>query len=203
MVNHRTALKTHFWPWYYKISTTDTTTSSILIYTSFLRFFFLVSFQYENVLSQVQKNSKNSFGDDVSVKVRGSFLGNTESWNEAGGTRNGFSTPPSKPTACSSSFWYTAWIHTHTHTYWSSSSSLPQSMEDEKPMSVRILILKSTVFWFWFCYSRAWSSLLSASLLAGGEGRACVWCVFAHVCERVLCERVSVFSYLDVCELKS
>lgn len=35
---------------------------------------------------------------------------------------------------------------THTHTHFSSTSSFPQSMEDEKPMSVRILILKSTVF---------------------------------------------------------
>lgn len=82
-------------------------------------------------------------------------------------------------------FWYTAEnTHTHTHAWWSStSSSLPQSMEDEKPMSAHILILKSTVFWFWVCYSRAWSSLLSASLPAGGEC-VCVWfwvgvCVYA------------------------
>lgn len=79
--------------------------------------------------------------------------------------------------------WYIANTHTHTdthsHAWWSStSSSLPWSMEDEKPMSAHILILKSTVFWFWFCYSRAWSGLLSASLQTEGL------CVCVCSCER-------------------
>lgn len=71
--------------------------------------------------------------------------------------------------------WYTENTHTHTHIHWSATSSLLQSMKDEKPMSVRILILKSKVFWFWFYHNRAWSSLLSASLLAVGQGHICVW----------------------------
>lgn len=37
-------------------------------------------------------------------------------------------------------------VHRHTHTHTHYTSSFPQSMEDEKPMSVRILILKSTMF---------------------------------------------------------
>lgn len=190
MVNHRTALKTHFWPWYYKISTTDTTTSSILIYTSFLRFFFLVSFQYENVLSQVQKNSKNSFGDDVSVKVRGSFLGNTESWNEAGGTRNGFSTPPSKPTACSSSFWYTAWIHTHTHTH---TEALPHHCHRAWKMK------NPWVYAFWFlnqqCFDFGFATAEREAayylLHYWQEERDAPVCgVYLHMCVREFCVSV-------------
>lgn len=84
--------------------------------------------------------------------------------------------------------------HSRSHTY-TLKCCLVIATEHErwkkKNVSVRILILKSKVFWFWFCHNRAWSSLLSASLLAGGQS----------VCGSVW-ELVCVCSKVEVCEPK-
>lgn len=147
----------------------------------------MVHFILFSLFHKFRKIKTHSVTTSVS-KSENHFL-EIQSWNEAGGMRNRFSTPPGKPTACSSGFWYTT--HTHTHHTEAVPHHCHRAWKMKNPWVYAFWFLNQQCFDFGFATAEREAAYYL--LHYWQEDRDVPVCV--HVCEREFCVSVCVCSY--------